>query len=503
MYILENVELYRYEVHSLVKAFYPAEDVRVVIEGTAKAEKERENNPVPFMYIHFSAEGIRIRYENGKSYETAGVIKEDQQGAAGCCYDRKSPACKQALKHLVYSSLCEITGRKLPWGDLIGIRPTKIAMAQIEKGASPEEAAAFMEAEHYCSSSKAALAAQIAVREKSILDGMHQKDGYSLYIGIPFCPTTCLYCSFTSYSEALWKNRIDEYVDTLIREMRECAPMVEGLRLDCVYFGGGTPTTLNPAQLDRLLSAVRKYFPVQQASEFTVEAGRPDSITTDKLRVLKDHPVTRISVNPQTMRDETLKLIGRRHSAAQTIDAFLMARQEGFDNINMDIILGLPGEGAEDVRYTIEEIKKLSPESLTVHSLAVKRASRLAGWIEANGFSMISNTDECMSIAAAGAGEMGMEAYYLYRQKNMAGNYENTGYAVPGRYGLYNMAIIEECQSILALGAGAISKRLFFMDDESVRIERSDNAKDVGTYLKNIDEMIDRKRRLFMPQENT
>ena len=501
MYILENKELYRYEVHSLVKAFYPAEDVRVVIEGTAKAEKEREDHPVPFMYVCFSENGIQIRYEDGRTYDTFGTEEADKAGG-DVCYDRKSPACKEALKHLVYRSLCEVTEKSLPWGDLIGIRPTKIAMAQIEKGASPEEAAAFMEAEHFCSSEKAALAARIAVREKSILDGMHRKDGYSLYIGIPFCPTTCLYCSFTSYSEALWRNRIDEYVDTLIREMKECAPLTEGLHLDCVYIGGGTPTTLSPQQLDRLLSAAEEYFPVQQAAEFTVEAGRPDSITSDKLRVMKKHPVTRISVNPQTMRDRTLQLIGRRHSAEETADAFRLARQEGFDNINMDIILGLPGETAEDVRYTLEEIRKLSPESLTVHSLAVKRASRLAGWIEANGFSMISNTDECMDIAAAGAAEMGMEPYYLYRQKNMAGNYENTGYAVPGSYGLYNMAIIEECQSILALGAGAISKRLFFMDDGSIRIERSDNAKDVETYLKNIDEMIERKRKLFMPQES-
>ena len=225
-----------------------------------------------------------------------------------------------------------------------------------------------------------------------------------------------------------------------------------------------------------------------------MEAGRADSITVEKLRVLKKHGITRISINPQTMREETLRIIGRKHSPEQVKEAFALAREEGFDNINMDIILGLPGETQEDVRYTAEEIRKLSPDSLTVHSLAIKRASGLNQWIEKNGMAALKNTDATMGIAAEAAKNMGMEPYYLYRQKNMSGNFENVGYALPGKYGIYNILIMEEMQTIMALGAGSITKRVY----GDGRIERCDNVKDVALYIEKIDEMIERKKRLLL-----
>lgn len=214
----------------------------------------------------------------------------------------------------------------------------------------------------------------------------------------------------------------------------------------------------------------------------------------EKLRVLKKHGITRISINPQTMREETLRIIGRKHSPEQVKEAFALAREEGFDNINMDIILGLPGETQEDVRYTAAEIKKLSPDSLTVHSLAIKRASGLNQWIEKNGMAALKNTDATMGIAAEAAKNMGMEPYYLYRQKNMSGNFENVGYALPGKYGIYNILIMEEMQTIVALGAGSITKRVY----GDGRIERCDNVKDVALYIEKIDEMIERKKRLLL-----
>ena len=268
---------------------------------------------------------------------------------------------------------------------------------------------------------------------------------------------------------------------------------MEGKILDTLYIGGGTPTTLEPAQSERLIRMIGQYFDLGRLQEFTVEAGRPDSITAEKLSVLKECGVERISVNPQTMLDRTLKLIGRQHSAQQTIDAFTLAREAGFDNINMDIILGLPGETPADVQYTIEVIGSLKPDDLTVHSLAIKRASRLHKWIEKNGFTSINNTDESMQIAAKGAADMGMKPYYLYRQKNMSGNFENVGYAREGKAGIYNILIMEEKQSILALGAGSISKCVF----PGGRIERCDDAKEVEIYMSNIEEMIERKRKLF------
>ena len=227
--------------------------------------------------------------------------------------------------------------------------------------------------------------------------------------------------------------------------------------------------------------------------EFTVEAGRADSIMADKLEVLIKYGVTRISVNPQTMKEETLRLIGRQHTVEQVKEAFYLAREKGFTNINMDLILGLPGEDEEDVRRTIEEVKKLNPDSLTVHSLAIKRASRLNQWIEENGIEALHNTDETMKIAENGAREMGMVPYYLYRQKNMSGNFENVGYAREGRFGIYNILIMEEVQTIIALGAGTVTKRVY----GNGRIERCDNVKDVGLYIEKIDEMIDRKRKLL------
>ena len=242
---------------------------------------------------------------------------------------------------------------------------------------------------------------------------------------------------------------------------------------------------------------------MSKVKELTVESGRPDSITREKLATMKKMGVTRISVNPQTMRDKTLELIGRRHTVSQLIDAYNMAREEGFDNINMDIILGLPYETADDVRYTMDEIKKLDPDDLTVHSLAIKRGSKLAevlkqkelkGELKGDVFSSIQNTEEMMKIASEGALSMGLTPYYLYRQKNISGNFENTGYARPGKAGIYNILINEEVQSIVALGAGTVTKRVYGYDG---RIERCDNVKDVKLYMSQIDEMIQRKKNLF------
>lgn len=286
---------------------------------------------------------------------------------------------------------------------------------------------------------------------------------------------------------------MSDYLEALEKEMVFVAEGFRDKILDTVYIGGGTPTTLEPEELDRLLTALKTHFELSRLQEFTVEAGRADSITREKLKVLKRHGITRISVNPQTMKEETLKLIGRQHSVSQVKEAFEVAREEGFDNINMDIILGLPEESKEDVIHTMEAIKELHPDSLTVHSLAIKRASKMNEWIEEKGISTLHNTDATMQIAADAARDMRMDAYYLYRQKNMSGNFENVGYATPGKYGIYNILIMEEKQTIAALGAGSISKAVF----PDGRIERTDNVKDVALYIERIDEMIERKRKLF------
>ena len=465
-----NKPQFEYDIHSIVKAFYPAETVKVFEEGTKDFESDGDN---PSISIWFEERAVRVNL-SGTEHEAVLSRPEER------------PVVKNELKQLLYRILSAHTGKELPWGTLTGIRPTKIAMQFLEENApgtqnpmTEADILSYMQETYYCSEEKALLAIDIAKREKRILADIHYEKGYSLYIGIPFCPTTCLYCSFTSFPIFSWKDRVGEYLTALEKEIDFVREACQDKILDSVYIGGGTPTTLEPEELRRLLSKVRASFDFSQVKEFTVEAGRADSITRDKLRVLKEFGVTRISVNPQTMNQETLNIIGRRHTVEQVEEAFRLAREEGFTNINMDLILGLPGETKEHVERTMEAVTRLCPDSLTVHSLAIKRASRLSLWIEENGIETLHNTDETMEIAAEGAARMNMKPYYLYRQKNMSGNFENVGYATEGNYGIYNILIMEEKQTIMALGAGTISKAVY----PDGRIERCDNVKDVALYM--------------------
>lgn len=480
--IKSNKALFEYDIHALVKAFYPEWELKVLTpDSVIKDKKILEMKPV----MELSFGDTEVLFITGKAGEHVYRWANTDH--------LKPVEYKNEFKRFLYTSLREETGISLPWGNLTGIRPTKIAMTMMEQGRSESEIADFLKTEHFVSKEKTALGIEIAKRERKILNTLHYEDGYSLYIGIPFCPTTCLYCSFTSYPIGLWRERVEEYLKALETEIDAVALMYRDKILDTVYIGGGTPSSLSAAQLERLLGKLKGTFQFDTVQEFTVEAGRADSITEDKLRVLHQYGVTRISVNPQTMKQETLQLIGRQHTVEQVKEAFGLARRVGFDNINMDIILGLPGECAADVAHTIEAIKELSPDALTVHSLAVKRASKLHQWIEENGVTAYNNTEETMRIAAQGAADMGMQPYYLYRQKNMSGNFENVGYAKENKYGIYNILIMEEMQTIVALGAGSITKRVY----PDGRIERCENAKDVETYMGNIGEMVERKKRLL------
>ena len=485
-----------YDIHSLVKAFYPEETVKVLTPDKENAEGGLIDcilnaQPTAF-YISLLSNPPQIVYsdeENGLTHCYTATAPYDFKVSG----DLLRKEDKNKFKQFLYLSLCDIHQKSLPWGNLTGIRPTKIAMIMIEDGKNDAQIADFMKQNHFVSDEKIKLATDIAHREHDLLSKLHVGQGYSLYIGIPFCPTRCLYCSFTSNPICAFEKEVDNYIDCLEKEMVYVSEAFSDRILDSVYVGGGTPTTLSAEQLDCLLSLLEKYFDLSHLLEFTVEAGRADSITKEKLQVLHDHKVGRISVNPQTMKEETLKIIGRQHTVSQVKDAYRLAKEVGFDNINMDMILGLPGEDEGDVAETIRQIKELAPDSLTVHSLAIKRASKLKQWVEENGIDCLNNTDDMMKVAAKGAADMGMDPYYLYRQKNMSGNFENVGYAKPGKYGIYNILIMEEVQTIIALGAGSITKRVF----PDGRIERCDNVKDVKLYIEKIDEMIERKRKLF------
>ncbi len=405
---------------------------------------------------------------------------------------------KKELKKQIYRVMHELTKAELPWGALTGIRPTKLIVTMIEAApdVTDEEITSFLKENYYVTDEKAALGIQIARREIKLLEKIDYEEGYSLYIGIPFCPTTCLYCSFTSYPIGAYTKKADDYVTALLKEISYASARFADRKLNSIYIGGGTPTTLEPEQLDRLLHAVRDSFDFSHNQEFTVEAGRPDSITPEKLAVLLKHGVTRISINPQTMNQKTLDLIGRYHTVEQVKETFQLARKMGFDNINMDFIVGLPGETMEDIRFSMEEVQKLNPDSLTIHSLAIKRAARLNIMREQYKDFTIENNEQIMELCAAAAENMGMTPYYMYRQKNIAGNMENVGYARIGKAGVYNILIMEEKQTIVALGAGSVTKRIY----PDGRIERCANVKDVTQYIERIDEMIERKEKLFEDQ---
>ncbi len=431
---------YTYNAYHIVKSFFPGEEI------IQKVDEKQE----PLM---------AVRLPGGSCFSLAPEeVDTVLEGQVFSAEEAREQAVKKEVTRRLYRYLAEETGRELAWGTLTGVRPTKIPMEQLEGGASEEEAAQFMMKKYYVSPEKAFLAAEVAARENALLSRLDCDKGFSLYIGIPFCPSVCSYCSFSSSPIGQWKDKVDAYLDALIKEIRYIGSRAEGRVPDTVYIGGGTPTTLEPEQLKRLLDTVTECFDLSGVLEFTVEAGRPDSITEEKLSVIREYPVSRISVNPQTMQQKTLDLVGRRHTVEQTVQAFELARKKGFDNINMDLIAGLPGETIGDMEDTLRQVEALHPDSLTVHALAIKRAARFGQ--EGRTADLHAEISGMVESAYVGARRMGLVPYYLYRQKNIAGNFENVGYAELDKAGIYNILIMEEKQTILAAGAGASTKIL-------------------------------------------
>ncbi len=504
--ILLNDNAYEQDIRELLMAFYPGEtfaheegaEVSFYVEGKVNEEGSRFSLRIGEDGVWEAAPKKEVFLFPQGPEEIKGEWEEFQKGLPVSLnyYDRTE--AKSKIKRRLYFILYARTGKTLPWGTLTGIRPTKIALTRLEEGWSPEEISAYMRRTYLTSQEKIDLSIDIAERERSLLAPLNYEKGYSLYVGIPFCPTTCLYCSFTSYPIGKWAGRTGEYLKALFRELEYTAKRFQGRPLDTVYFGGGTPTSLSAEDLDQLLKKVRELFDTSQALEFTVEAGRPDSITREKLLTLKKHGVTRISINPQTMKQETLDIIGRRHTVEMVKEKFALARELGFDNINMDFIIGLPGETAEDTAMTMEEIKALGPDSITVHSLAIKRASRLNLLWEEYKDRTGKDIDAMAEISRKAAGEMGMEPYYLYRQKNIAGNFENVGYALPGKACIYNILIMEELQTIAACGAGTTTKLIFPSENRKERVE---NVKDADQYVERIEEMLERKEKMLAKWE--
>lgn len=475
-------EDYEQDIRPLIKSFYPKEELKIEKDAESNCSIDLEKDTV--LTFHLNEDCLKIESkDNQQTLCESEDFKQLKEPVTRSIY-------RNALHRATYRLLQNATGRKLPWGTLTGIRPTKQVLERLEVKESEDSIRAFMKSEYYCSDEKIDLSFTVAKREHEILSHMDYTNGYSVYVGIPFCPSTCNYCSFTSYPLGRFSHLVDPYLQALTKEIEYAANCIDK-NLSTIYVGGGTPTTLSASQLEYLLEVLYKNFDTSKISEITVEAGRPDSITREKLKVLKDMGVSRISINPQSMRQKTLDLIGRHHTAEQIEESFRMAREVGHDNINMDMILGLSGENPDDVSYTLEKIKQMDPDSLTVHTLAIKRAARLNTNAAEYAAYAATNVEEMQHRCVAFAKENDYNPYYLYRQKNMAENLENVGYARYGKEGIYNVLIMEEKQTILALGAGGSSK--FVFHDQN-RIERVENVKSVIDYVGRVDEMIQRKK---------
>lgn len=502
-----NIEKYEYDIRALVMGFFPGEEleyhIREVVLGQIDNNELEESEAT--IDIELQKRDMSVSITSGDNTTCMHDVSAESLG---------DKIYRDDLKRLLYSTLSKHLDRDLAWGTLTGVRPTKIPMQMLMRGISKDNIINSMMDEYYLSERKARLCTEVADTELRILNKVNYNNGYSVYIGIPFCPTVCTYCSFSSTAvdnipgaEKL----MEEYITALEKECRAVKDIYSDRKLTSIYVGGGTPTALNEELLSRLMSIIAECFDTTTVHEFTVEAGRPDSINEEKLRILKEGGVTRISVNPQTMKQQTLACIGRRHTVKQVIEAFELARKIGFDDINMDLIAGLQGETVEDFDRTLEYIDKLQPDSFTVHSLVVKRASAYrqqkeqergnTGYSDSNSGGNV--VDSMLDNAARYAYGAGYIPYYMYRQKNKAGLgdnpvLENVGYSKPGKEGVYNILIMEEKQTIIALGAGASSKIVYNNstdDNIDYRIERIANVKNVREYIDRIDEMIERKKR--------
>ena len=471
---------YKYEVSELIKLF--TSDFRFIDERDCMMVIENS--------IFYHGDKVFSRTVYCENYEEI-LSNVDHRDLSGLDERARKKTIKETIKRSMFKILEQKFKSNVPWGILTGIRPVKIVHALLDEGKDEEYIKEKLKEDYYIKDDKIELALNIAKRERQFIYPIDENK-VSLYVGIPFCPTRCYYCSFPANPVDKFGGKKPLYVEKLLQEARGVAELLRdnNKEIETLYIGGGTPTTLSPEEMDTLIKGLYKEFDLSKIKEFTVEAGRPDTINREILEVLKKHGVDRISINPQTMNDETLQKVGRKHSVNDIIECFQLARELGFDNINMDIILGLVDENLEKVENTLKQIEKLSPESLTVHTLAVKRTSKLKENIDDYELTQFDEMTKMIDLSMKYAKKMGLNPYYMYRQKHMLGNLENIGYAKEGYECIYNIQIMEERQSNIALGAGSITK--FVYTDEN-RIERVENVKNLEQYIDRVDEMINRK----------
>ena len=401
---------------------------------------------------------------------------------------------KNVVSRAYLTVLQDWTGIVQKWGILTGVRPTKILHKRLREGVERKAAHNELKEQYLISDEKIELMQHIVDRQLAVIPDLYElKNEVSIYIGIPFCPTKCAYCTFPAYAINGRQGSVDSFLGGLHYEIRQIGDWLKknNIKITTVYYGGGTPTSITAEEMDMLYEEVQASFPdVKNIREVTVEAGRPDTITPEKLEVLKKWNIDRISINPQSYIQETLKAIGRHHTVEETIDKFHLARDMGMNNINMDLIIGLPGEGTKEFAHTLAESEKLMPESLTVHTLSFKRASEMTKNKDKYKVADRNEIEKMMNMAEAWTKQHNYAPYYLYRQKNILGNLENVGYALPNQESLYNIIIMEEQQTIIGLGCGASSK---FIDPETGVITQFSNPKDPKSYNDSFAEYADKK----------
>lgn len=461
---------FHFELENLTRLFFPNEKITVIRDFS-------EPQP-PYIYTEVS-DKITISVNIGSFNKSETAVKKLTD-------DENELVSAQ----LLYKLLCDFTGLTQPWGILTGVRPVKL-LRKLAEESSEEQAVKKFEKDFFVSNEKIALSRETEHNERKILE-LSRPESFSLYVGIPFCPSRCSYCSFVMASIERAEKLIEPYTKLLCEEIKRTAEIANklGLRLETVYFGGGTPTTLSAEQLDTVLRTVNKSFDMSTCREFTVEAGRPDTIDSAKLFALKENKVDRISINPQTTNDEVLKTIGRKHTAQQFFDAFELARKCGFDNINTDLIAGLPTDTPESFKNSLDSIVKLNAECITVHTLCMKRASRLTTEGVTLDLQQARDAREMLAYTQDILGQNEYIPYYMYRQSRMVGNLENVGWSKRGFESLYNVYVMDETHTILACGSGGVTK---LKRNNPDYLERIFNFKYPYEYIDRFDELIQRK----------
>lgn len=465
---------YAYDMKNLCTAFFPNEKIRE-IKGEVDEDFSQENIVV------------RTKKENNTLYVCAKIFDKSMEQSR-VSEDDENEA--EAMSVLLYSVLSALTDFKLPWGILYGVRPAKLMHRMCEEMGEKKARAYFIN-NFLARENKTDLTLEVMKRENEIIS-LSGKKSFSLYISIPFCPTRCSYCSFVSHSIERTKRLVEPYTELLCKELESIAKIARdfGLNLETIYFGGGTPTTLSPQQLTKIFNTIESNFDLSSLREYTVEAGRPDTVTTEKLMALKSANVGRISINPQSFNDKVLEAIGRKHTSAQTVEAFELARKCGFDNINMDLIAGLPLDTLESFTSSVDKAVSLGAESVTVHTLAMKTAAYLVTKENTFDFSDRIITSHMVDYSDKKLHENGYYPYYMYRQSKSVGNLENVGWCKPNCDCLYNVYMMDETHSVFAAGAGAVTR---LKNQNTGKIDRIYNYKYPYEYIDNFDEILNRK----------